>query len=153
MRSLMCFCLLTLLHFKVVLARGWDDCSACVKPLSFQGNLRYAFTYYQYLSPACSTSISECTRGGTIYYKGKLTGLTGFCKNKGTIGQTVCWKKNGDPLKAWNDKMTGGRNKPHYVWAPYLSPHPHINLLREKPQIYRGHPEVITYWLQAFKRH
>jgi hypothetical protein len=53
-------------------------------------------------------------------------GLTGSCKNKGTIGQTVCWKKNGDPLKAWNDEMTGGGNKPHYIWAPYPStPPPH----------------------------
>jgi hypothetical protein len=25
------------------------------------------------------------------------------------------------PLKAWNDEMTGGRNKPHYVWAPSLT--------------------------------
>jgi hypothetical protein len=74
--------------------------------------------YYQYLSPIGSTSISECTREGTIYYKGKLTGLMGSCKNKGTIGQTVCWKKDGDPLKAWNDEMTGGGNKPHYVLAP-----------------------------------
>jgi hypothetical protein len=122
----MCFCLLTLVHFKVVPSRGWDDCSACVKPLSFQGKPRYAFTYYQYLSPACSTSISECTRGGTIYYKGKLTGLTGSCKNKGTIGQIVCWQKDRDPLKAWNDEMTGGGNKPQYVWASSpttLSPH------------------------------
>jgi hypothetical protein len=46
----------------VVPSRAWDDCSAYVKPLSFQGKPRYAFTYYQYLSPACSTSISECTR-------------------------------------------------------------------------------------------
>jgi hypothetical protein len=41
----------------------------------------------------------------------------GSCKNKGTTGQTVCWKKDGNPLKAWNDEMTGGGNKPHYVWA------------------------------------
>jgi hypothetical protein len=60
----------------------------------------------------CSISISECTRGGTIYYKGKLMGLTGSSKNKGTVGQTGYWQKNGDPLKAWNDKMTGGGNKP-----------------------------------------
>jgi hypothetical protein len=96
----MCFCLLTLFHFKVVLFRGWDNCSTSVKPLSFQGKLPYAFTYYQYLSPACSTSISECTRGRTIYYKGKLTVLTGSWKNKDTIGQMVCWQKDGDPLKA-----------------------------------------------------
>jgi hypothetical protein len=76
MRPLMCICLLTLLHFKVVPSRGRVNCTACVKPLFFQGKLRYPFTYYQYLSPPCSTSISEYTRGGTIYYKGKLTGLT-----------------------------------------------------------------------------
>jgi hypothetical protein len=35
---------LTLLHFKVVPSRDRDDCSACVKPLSFQGNLQNAFT-------------------------------------------------------------------------------------------------------------
>jgi hypothetical protein len=90
MRPVMCFCLLTLLHFKVVPSIGWNDCSVCVKPFSFQGKLRYSFTYYQYLSPTCSTLISECTRGGTIYYKGKLTGLVGSCKNKGTTGQMVC---------------------------------------------------------------
>jgi hypothetical protein len=33
----MCYCLLTLLHFKVSLSTGWDDCSVCVKPLFFQG--------------------------------------------------------------------------------------------------------------------
>jgi hypothetical protein len=93
----------------------------CVKPFSFQGKLLYAFTFYQYLSPACSISISECIRGGTIYYKGKLTGLTGYCKNKGTVGQMVCWQKDGDPLQAWNDQMTGGGNKPCYVWVPYPS--------------------------------
>jgi hypothetical protein len=32
----------------------------------------------------------------------------------------VCWQKDEDPLKAWNDKMTGEGNKPCYVWAPYL---------------------------------
>jgi hypothetical protein len=69
----------------------------------------------------CSISISECIREGTIYYKGKLTGLAGSCKNKGTIGQMVCWQKDGDLLKTWNSKMTGGGNKPYYVWAPYLS--------------------------------
>jgi hypothetical protein len=94
MRALMCFCLMTLLHFKVVPSRDQDDCSDYVKPLSFQGKLQYAFTYYQYLSPACSTSISECTIGGTICCKRKLTGLTGSCKNKGTIGQTVCWERD-----------------------------------------------------------
>jgi hypothetical protein len=57
----------------------------------------------------------------TIYYKGKLTGLMGSCKNKGTIEQTFCWKKDGDPLKAWKDEMTGGGNKPDYVWAPSLT--------------------------------
>jgi hypothetical protein len=96
----MCFCLLTLLHFTVVPSRGQDNCLACVKPLSFQGKLQYAFTYYQYLSATCSTSISECTRGVTIYYKGKLTGPTGSCKSKGIIGQMVYWKKDVDPLKA-----------------------------------------------------
>jgi hypothetical protein len=30
-------------------------------------------------------------------------------------------QKDRDPLKAWNDKMTGGGNKPHYVWASYSS--------------------------------
>jgi hypothetical protein len=69
MRSLMCYCLLTLLHFEVVQLGGWDDCSACIRPPSFQGKLRYAFTFYQYLSPVCSISISECTRRGMIYYK------------------------------------------------------------------------------------
>jgi hypothetical protein len=69
MRSLMCYCLLNLLHFEVVQLGGWDDCSACMRPLSFQGKLRYAFTFYQYLSPVCSISISECTRRGMIYYK------------------------------------------------------------------------------------
>jgi hypothetical protein len=69
-----------------------------------------------------------------IYYKGKLTGLTGSCKNKGTIGQMVCWQKDGDSLKAWNDEMTRGGNKPCYVWAPSLLPHPHINLLRGESQ-------------------
>jgi hypothetical protein len=38
MRSLMCFCLLTLLHFKVVPSSGRDDCSVYVKPLSFWEN-------------------------------------------------------------------------------------------------------------------
>jgi hypothetical protein len=97
MRSQMRFFLMTLLHFKGVPSRGLDDCSACIKPFSFQGKLQYAFTYYQYLSSACSTLTSECTRGRTIYYKGKLTGLTGSCKNKGTIGQMVCWKKDRTP--------------------------------------------------------
>jgi hypothetical protein len=69
MRSLMCYCLLTLLHFEVVQLGGWDDCSACIRPLSFKGKLRYAFTFYQYLSPLCSILICECTRRGTIYYK------------------------------------------------------------------------------------
>jgi hypothetical protein len=69
LRSLMCYCLLTLLHFKVVQSRIQDDCSACIKPLSFQRKLRYAFTFYQYLSPVCSISISECIREGMIYYK------------------------------------------------------------------------------------
>jgi hypothetical protein len=55
----------------------------------------------------CSISISECTRGGTVYYKENLTGLTGSFKNKCTIGQTVCWQKDRDPLKAWNNEMTG----------------------------------------------
>jgi hypothetical protein len=91
------------------------------KPLSFQGKLLYAFTYYQYLPPACSTSISECTRWVTIYYKGKLTGLTGACKTKGTIGKMVCWKKEGDPLKAWNNEMTKGGNKPHCTLASSLT--------------------------------
>jgi hypothetical protein len=45
----------------------------------------------------------------------------GSCKNKITIGQTFCSKKDGDPLKSWNDEMTGGGNKPCYVWAPYTS--------------------------------
>jgi hypothetical protein len=49
MRSLMYFFLLTLLHFKVILSKFWDDCLACIKPLSFQGKLQYAFTNYQYL--------------------------------------------------------------------------------------------------------
>jgi hypothetical protein len=113
----MCFCLLTLSHFRVVSSRVWDNCSVCVKPLSFQGKRQCTFTYYQYLSHACSISISECTRGGTIYYKEKVTCLTGSCKNKGTIGQTVCWKKAGDSLKAWNNELTGGGKKLHYVWA------------------------------------
>jgi hypothetical protein len=65
-RSLMCFCLLTLLHFKVVPSRGQDDCSTSIKPVSFQGKLQYAFIYHQYLSPSRRTPISECTRGGTI---------------------------------------------------------------------------------------
>jgi hypothetical protein len=137
----MCFCLLTLLHFKVTLPRDWDICSAYVKPLFFQGKLWYAFTYYQYLLPACSTSISECTKGGTFYYKGKLTCLTESCKNKGTIGQMFCWKKDGDPLKAWNKELAGRGNKPHYVWAPS---HPHVSVQREKPQIQTGHPKIIT---------
>jgi hypothetical protein len=47
--------------------------------------------------PACYTSISECIRGGTIYYKGKLTGLTGFCKNKGITGQRFAGRKTGNP--------------------------------------------------------
>jgi hypothetical protein len=37
----------------------------------------------------------------------------------------ICWKKDGDPLKAWNNKMTRGGNKTHYVWVPFpitLSP-------------------------------
>jgi hypothetical protein len=117
----MCFCLLTPLHFKVVPSGGQDNFSAYVKPLSFQEKLQYAFTYYQYLSPTCSTSISECTRGKTIYYKGKLTGLTGSCKNEGPIGQTVCCQKDRDPLKAWKDELTGGGSKPHYVWASSLT--------------------------------
>jgi hypothetical protein len=29
----------------------------------------------------------------------------------------VSWKKDGEHLKAWKDKMTSGGNKPHYVWA------------------------------------
>jgi hypothetical protein len=115
------YCLLALLHFKVVLSRGQDDCSACVKLLSFQGKLWYVFTFYQYLSPTCSISISECTRGRTIYCKGKLTGLTGSCKNKGTIGQMVYLQKDGVPLKAWNNEMSGGGSKSRYVWVPYLS--------------------------------
>jgi hypothetical protein len=65
----MCYCLLTLLHFEVVQLGGWDDCLACVRLLSFQGKLRYVFTFYQYLSPMGSISISECTRRGMIYYK------------------------------------------------------------------------------------
>jgi hypothetical protein len=32
----------------------------------------------------------------------------------------VCWKKDRDPLKAWNNEMTVGGNKPH-VWAPSLT--------------------------------
>jgi hypothetical protein len=56
-------------------------------------------------------------RGRTIYHKGKLTGLVGSCKNKGTIGQIVCWKKDRDSLNAWNDEITRGGNKPCYVWA------------------------------------
>jgi hypothetical protein len=47
----MCFCLLTLLHLKVVLSRGWDDCSACIKLLFFQGKLLYAFTYFNTCHP------------------------------------------------------------------------------------------------------
>jgi hypothetical protein len=69
--------------------------------------MQYAFIFYQYLSPTCSISISECTREGTIYYKGKLTGLTGSCKNKGTIGQMVCWQKDRDPLKAQQQNDRG----------------------------------------------
>jgi hypothetical protein len=69
MRSLICYCPLTLLHFEVVQLGGWDDCLACLRPLSFQGKLRYAFTFYQYLLLVCSISISECTRRGMIYYK------------------------------------------------------------------------------------
>jgi hypothetical protein len=69
MRSLMCYCLLALLSFEVFQLGGWDDCSACVRPLSFQGKLRYAFTFYQYLSPRCSISISECTRRGRFIIK------------------------------------------------------------------------------------
>jgi hypothetical protein len=26
-------------------------------------------------------------------------------------------EERGDPLKVWTNKMTGGGNKPHYVWA------------------------------------
>jgi hypothetical protein len=51
MRSLMWFCLLTLLHFRVVPSRDWDNCLHCVKPLCFKGRLQYAFTYYKYLLP------------------------------------------------------------------------------------------------------
>jgi hypothetical protein len=69
MRSLMCYCLLTRLHFEVVQLGGWDDCSACVRPLPFQGKLMYAFPFYQYLSLIYSISVSECTRRGMIYYK------------------------------------------------------------------------------------
>jgi hypothetical protein len=69
MRSLMCYCLLTLLHFEVVQLGDCDDCSPCIRPLSFQGKLRYAFTFYHYLSLVCSISVSECTRRGTISYK------------------------------------------------------------------------------------
>jgi hypothetical protein len=68
-----------------------------------------------------SISISKCIRGGTIYYKKNLTGITRSCKNKGTIGQMGCWQKDRDPLKAWNNEMTGGGNKPLYFWAPYPS--------------------------------
>jgi hypothetical protein len=48
-----------------------------------------------------SVSISECIRGGTIYYKKKknLTGIARSYKNKGTIGQMGCWQKDRDPLK------------------------------------------------------
>jgi hypothetical protein len=28
--------------------------------------------------------------------------------------------EDGDLLKAWNDEMTGGGNKPNYVWASSL---------------------------------
>jgi hypothetical protein len=44
----------------------------------------------------------------------------GPCKKKGTIGHTAWWKKDSDPLKAWNNEMTGGGNKPHYVLASSL---------------------------------
>jgi hypothetical protein len=57
-------------------------------------------------------------QGGTLYYKGKLTGLTGSCKNKGTIGQTVCWQKNEDHLKAWNNEMTRGGNLGPLLFHP-----------------------------------
>jgi hypothetical protein len=136
----MYYCLLTLLHFEAVQMGGQDDCSACIRPLSFQGKLRYTFTFYQYLSPVWNMSISECTTGGTVYYKGKLTGLTGSCKNKGTIGQTVCWQKNGDPLKAWNP-MTGGGNKPRYVWAPYPSTPPPYQLTKGRVTELEGPPK------------
>jgi hypothetical protein len=63
----------------------------------------------------------------------------------------VCWQKDGVPLKAWNDKMTGGGNKPHYVWAPYLStPSPYqftkgrpANLERASRDDYLGEYEPI----------
>jgi hypothetical protein len=45
----------------------------------------------------------------------------GSCKNKGTLGKTVCWQKDGSPIKGWNDKMRGGGNKPLYVWASSLT--------------------------------
>jgi hypothetical protein len=86
-------------------------------------------------------SISECTRGGTIYYKGKLTGLTGSCKIKGTIEQTVCWQKNGDPLQAWNDEMTGVGNKPCYVWAPYPSTPPPYQFTKGRVTELEGPPK------------
>jgi hypothetical protein len=44
----------------------------------------------------------------------------------------VCWEKDRDPLKAWNDKMTRRGNKPCYFWAPYPSTPSPFSLLREK---------------------
>jgi hypothetical protein len=44
----------------------------------------------------------------------------------------VCWQKDGYILKTWNDEMTGGGNKPHYVWAPYLSTPSPYQFTKEK---------------------
>jgi hypothetical protein len=63
----------------------------------------------------------------------------------------VCWQKDGDPLKAWNNKVTGGGNKPCYVWASYLStPSPYwftkgraTDLERSSRGDYRGGYEPI----------
>jgi hypothetical protein len=56
----------------------------------------------------------------------------------------VCWQKDGDPLNAWNDEITGGGNKPHYVWALTLPPHPHITLLKGESWVWKGDTKVIT---------
>jgi hypothetical protein len=60
----------------------------------------------------------------------------GSCKNKGTTGQMVCWKKDRDPLKAWKDKMTRGGKKTLCLGSLPNHPVP-VSVHREKSHRYR----------------
>jgi hypothetical protein len=77
---------------------------------------------------------------GTIYYKGKLTES---CKNKGYRADSLLEERQ-RPLKAWNEEMTGGRNKPHYVWAPSLTTLSPCQSTKGKAKIQGGHPKMIV---------